>query len=533
MNFATTVQAYMNACYPALWVTTNEEERVVAECHSELKKLSTGDTVLTVYEWDCITGLYLKTLDNDVPHVVKDTTEPAKLFVAIQGIIKNKEDTIFILKDFHLQFNKELKKADYVCLLKTLFPVLKNQRGMLLFLSNMTKIPTEIAKDIQVIDYKLPGEAEIKTKLDYILSSVNDARKVKLKIPEDIASQAISAAQGLTLSEIESVFSFGIVKSKAFNTEFVDSVFQEKIQQVKKIAGLQYLPTEISFDNVGGLTELKRWVKMRKNGFSALAREYKLPTPRGVGLSGFAGTGKTLSAKAIAREFGFPLFQLNLGSLFNKYVGETEANFNQVIKIIESIGRCVILVDEIEKYLSESAVSGRSDSGTSSRSFGTFLSWLSDRTNPAFIVFTTNDHTILPDALIRKGRFDDLFWVDLPNAIEREDILNVVINKYGRKIKDFNLPELVDKTFNFTGAEIDNLFADAMYNAFGQNTEISMKHIDMELVNFRPQAVLKPDKVAFLRESVKGQLRLATLKIEEAETKIQISSKQITTCRMQ
>lgn len=516
MSFITTLQAYINACHPALWVTTHEEDRLVRECHTELRNLKENTAVSTIYEWDCVTGLFIKTEGNENPHIVKDTTDPSKLFIAIQNIIKVKEDTIFILKDFHLQFDKGLKKAEYVCLLKKLFPVLRNQRGLLLFLSSVTKIPSEISKDIQIIDYKLPTENEIKEKLDYVIASVNDSRKAKLKVEKEIEEQAISAAKGLTESEVESAFSFAIVKSKAFNDEFVKLVFQEKIQQVKKTGGLVHLPTEISFDNVGGLTELKKWVRVRKNGYSNTAREYKLPTPRGVGLSGFAGTGKTLSAKAIAKEFGFPLFQLDLGSLFSKYVGDTEGNFAQVIKTIESIGPCVILIDEIEKYLSESAVAGKGDSGTSSRSFGTLLSWLSDRTNPAFIVYTTNDHTILPDALIRKGRFDDLFWVDLPNAIEREDILNVVIKKYNRKPSKFDIPELVNKTFNFTGAEIDNLFVEAMYNAYSTKEEVSTKHINMELTQFRPQAVLKPDNIAFLRNSIKGQLRLATLKIDEA-----------------
>lgn len=518
MKFIKTLQAYANACCPALWVTTHEEERAVKEIHTELKKLYPADAQPIIYEWDCVAGLFLQTADPNNPHIIKDTNDPSKMFTAIQSIIKAKEDTIFILKDFHLQFSKDIKKAEYVCLMKKLFPVLRNQHGMILFLSSVAKIPPEIAKDIQILDYKLPTEEEIKGKLDYVVDSANEVREgPKLKVSAEIAQAAVFAAKGLTESEIEGTFSFAIVKSKTFNQEFVNSVFQEKILQLKKTIGLTHLSSEISFDNVGGLTELKKWVAVRKNGYTQKARDYHLPLPKGVLLSGFAGTGKTLSAKAIAQEFGFPLFQLNIGSLFGKFVGDTEGNFEQVIKVIESIGNCVILIDEIEKSLSNDAVSGRGDTGTSSRGFGTLLSWLSDRTNPAFIVGTTNNHTILPDALIRKQRFDDLFWVDLPNKLERQEIWNVVIKKYGRDPKKFNIPSLVAKTYNFTGAEIDSLFSDAMFSSFSSNIEISEKHIDAELVDFRPQAILKPENVTFLRESIKGKLRLATLRMEEAE----------------
>ncbi len=516
MSFISTLQAYRNACYPAVWITTYEEDRAVLDCHNELKKLDPDNTP-TIYEWDCVTGLSLKMPNETDAKVVKDTVDVTKLLGSIREIIKVKEDTIFILKDFHLHLNKELKKAEYVCLLKKLFPVLKDRRGIILFLSGVAKIPVEIVKDIQMLDYRLPAEKEIAEKLEYVAESINDGRKVKLQIPETVVSQATAAAKGLTSTEIENTFAFAIVKSKKFDESFVSAVFQEKILQIKKAAGLTYLPSEISFDNVGGLTELKKWIQVRKNGFSNAAKNYGLPFPRGVGLSGFAGTGKTLSAKAIAKEFGFPLFQLNIGSLFGKYVGDTEGNTEQVIKVIESIGSCVILIDEVEKYLSTDATSGRGDTGTSSRSFGTILSWLSDRTNPALIVYTTNNHTILPDALIRKGRFDELFWVDLPNAVERAEILKVVITKYKREVANFDLKSLVQKTANFTGAEIDNLFSEAMFNSFSQGKEINEAHIDAVLETFIPQALLYPDKVEFLRNSVKGQLRLATLKIEEAE----------------
>lgn len=179
-------------------------------------------------------------------------------------------------------------------------------------------------------------------------------------------------------------------------------------------------------------------------------------------------------------------------------------------KTVDSIGRCVILIDEIEKYLNHNATSGAGDSGTSSRSFGTLLNWLNDRTNPAFIVYTTNNHLILPDALIRKGRFDELFWVDLPNESERLDILKVVITKYGRAEKDFNLPELVEASHDFSGAEIDNAFKDAMFEAFSAGTEVANAHVIHEFEQTVPQSKINEKSISEMRSAVEGRLRLAS-----------------------
>jgi SpoVK/Ycf46/Vps4 family AAA+-type ATPase len=232
--------------------------------------------------------------------------------------------------------------------------------------------------------------------------------------------------------------------------------------------------------------------------------------PKGILLASVPGSGKSLIAKAIAKEFDCPLFALDIGSLFDSLVGNSEKNMREMIKTVESIGKCVILVDEIEKSLSNNAVSGGGDSGTSSRIFGTFLTWLNDRTNPAFIVATTNNHTILPSALIRKGRFDQLFWLDLPTAEERKDIFNVVIKKYGRDPKDFNLKSLVGGAENFTGAEIEEVFKDALFRAFESKEEVGDQHIQDVLADFIPFAVSHEDDLNVMRRQAQGKLTMVS-----------------------
>lgn len=340
MNFADKLKNYLNACYPALVIQTHEENRVCEEIYGILKKNC------TVYEWDCLEGLSERADKTSKKH--KDTVDPLKLFEFIQTRCVNvtKEKHIFIIKDFHLTLERPLKKADYIRMLRNTIPYLKAKNNMILLVGPTLNIPLELTKDIQLLDYSLPDEAAIDERLNFIVESINNTTtKSKLIVPPHVRETAVEAAKGLTGSEIESAFALAIVENKQFNEDFVSSVFKEKVQQVKKGGLLTYLDSDISFDNVGGLDGIKKWIKLRKGSYSKAAREYGLPFPKGIGLAGIPGCGKTLLAKATAREFGFPLFQLDLGQLFNKYVGGTEQNFANMIKTVEGIGRCVLLID--------------------------------------------------------------------------------------------------------------------------------------------------------------------------------------------
>jgi len=241
----------------------------------------------------------------------------------------------------------------------------------------------------------------------YNRKSTDKGDKVK-DIPGDIKQAAVEALKGLTVTEAQDACALAIIENHEFNSAFILSVFEEKVKQVKRNGLIQYIKPDISFDNIGGLNGLKKWIRTRAKAYSQAAREYQLPYPKGVLLCGIPGGGKTALAKATANEFGFPLFQLDIGALFGKYVGESEENFRKVIETVDSVGRCILFIDEIEKSLNKSATSGSGDTGTSSRSFATLLSWLSDHKSPVFVIATSNDHTRLPTELIRKGRFDEV-----------------------------------------------------------------------------------------------------------------------------
>lgn len=421
-------------------------------------------------------------------------------------------DTIFVLKDFHLHFDNKLT----IRMLRNACNVLKRRRNMIVFVGHKYVVPGELQKEIQLLDYDLPDSEAIAERINFIKDSVNNelthANKPPIEVDESIIEGAVEAAKGMTAHEVENALALAYTSVGKFDNEFVACVFQEKIAQLKKSGLLTYMEPNISFENVGGMQGLKTWLNTRKNAYSKEAREYDLPLPKGMLLASVPGAGKSLICKAIAKEFDCPLFSLDIGSVFDSLVGNSERNMREMIKTVESIGKCVILIDEIEKSLSNSAVSGSGDSGVSSRIFGTFLTWLNDRKNPAFIVATTNNHTLLPSALIRKGRFDQLFWVDLPTAEERREIFNVVIKKYNRNPKNFSLKTLVNGAEDFTGAEIEEVFKDALYKAFDAGEDVNDSHVMEVLAEFIPFAVSHEEDLKIMRRQAQGKLVMVTTK---------------------
>jgi ATP-dependent 26S proteasome regulatory subunit len=511
-KFTSNLQDYVNAAYPALFVHTFEEHRIVEEIKTLSRRPEGKDSGCSVYEWDCVQGL---TLGDEVNlQKIPNTIDPVGLFTVIKDYAKSKPgEKIFVLKDGNALFTAPLKGPLYVRAFKNVLSDLKAARNSIVIVAANPNLPMEVQKDIQHLDYALPNEEAIASTLQMTLDSANAGIKGKadkLTIAPDIHELSIEAAKGMTANELESAFALAIVKAKTFNNTFVKHVFNEKTQQIKKTNVLDHMEAKDNFDNVGGLEGVKKWVRERKMAFSKQARAYRLPFPKGLGLAGIPGCGKTLISQCIAGEFGVPLYKLDLGGLFSKYVGATEGNFIQMTRVVESIGRCVILIDEIEKYLNNGATSGAGDSGTSSRSFGTLLHWLASRTCPAFIVYTSNNHLALPIELVRPGRFDTLFWVDLPNQAERTDIVNIVIKKFGRDPQHFDIQALVDKTDGFTGSEISQGFQDGLFRSFAEDTEVTTAHVLAEYERIVPSSRTNYTQIEKMRETARGKLRFAS-----------------------
>lgn len=499
MSFIEKINNYQKASYSGLFVLTHEEHRL----ESELLLLRQTRPDVSIHSWDAQKGLVFIDGENHINH-----PEETRISTTLLEYVQNYkyENAIFILKDFHLHFDKVIN----IRLLRNAWNRLKSKGNMIIIVGHKFTVPPELHKEIQLLDYDLPGRDALLERFNFIKSSIDRSRaeagQPELVVADDILDSALEAARGMTHNECENAFALAWTATKRFDSSFVDAVFQEKIAQLKKNGLLTYLEPNISFDNVGGMNGLKQWLIARKKAYSKDAREYNLPLPKGMLLASVPGTGKTLICKAIAREFDCPLFSLDIGNIFDSLVGNSEKNMREAIKTIESIGKCVILIDEIEKALNNNAVSGQGDSGVSSRIFGTFLSWLNDRNNPAFIVATTNNHTLLPPALIRKGRFDQLFWLDLPSTDERKEIFEVVIKKYKRDPKNFSIKTLAKGAENFTGAEIEEVFKDALYNAFNAGEEVNDNHVQDVLAEFIPFAVSHEYDLQNMRSQAQGKL---------------------------
>jgi SpoVK/Ycf46/Vps4 family AAA+-type ATPase len=317
----------------------------------------------------------------------------------------------------------------------------------------------------------------------------------------------LDAALGMTTIEAENAFALSVVEAGKVCPMIVA---REKANEVKKNGLLEICDTVPSLDEIGGLDQLKRWLIERKDAFSKEAQEYGLPAPKGLLIIGVPGTGKSLTAKATAAVFQRPLLKLDAGRIFGSLVGQSESNLRSVLQTVEAIAPCVLWIDEIEKSFGNAHNSGASDGGTATRVLGTLLSWLQDRKAPVFVVATANQVRQLPPELLRRGRFDELFFVDLPNQAEREAIWRIQIAKYGRKPEQFEVFHLAKATEGFTGAEIEQVFIDAMYAGFGSRSEPTDVLLATLLVDYTPLAATMSEEIKALRAWAQGRVRTAT-----------------------
>src|ERR1039457_2978696 len=326
----------------------------------------------------------------------------------------------------------------------------KTKSKVLVILGCRMVLPPELERELTVIEFALPGKEELGAVLGGIMESAN----IK-NMETETREKVIDAAFGLTTIEAENAFALSVVQNKHVDPV---NVAKEKAQAVKKNGLLELIETRDSLDSIGGLDVLKEWLLKRRHAFSQRAIEYGLPTPKGLLILGIAGTGKSLTAKATAKVFGVPLLKLDAGRIFAGLVGQSESNLRAVIQTAEAIAPCCLCIDEVEKGFSGTKSSNATEGGTSSRVFGTFLSWMQDKRAQVFVVATTNDVSQLPTELLRKGRFDELFFVDLPNQAEREAIWTIQIAKHSRDPKDFDIVQLARATDGLTGSEIENVF---------------------------------------------------------------------------
>src|SRR5580698_2557356 len=479
MNFQTELETLIRARYPILYVLSSEEMRVqnlIMDIAQKRQK--------KVFEWSYSTGIVpAGTSIQSQKHRHAATKDP---IMALDQVIEQVEPAIFIFKDFH----PFLTKNNFAVTrkLKEIALHLKNSLKTIVLVSPVMEIPTELEKEITLLNHPLPSRDDLAALLEKIINDVKQFHQVKIDLDDAGRERLLQAALGLTLGEAENVFAKIIVKAERLCAEDVSEVFAEKQQIIRKSGLLEYYATDENFANVGGMSVLKDWLARRVVAFTHEAREFGLPFPKGILMLGVQGCGKSLCAKAVSNLWQLPLLRFDMGRMFNSLVGSSEENVRKAIAVAESVAPAILWVDEIDKAFAGIQGSGGSDGGTTARVFGTFLTWLSEKTTSVFVVATANDISQLPPELLRKGRLDEIFFVDLPAEEERAEIFRIHLAKRGRNQAGFDLAACAVASVDFSGAEIEESINSALYDAFDAKRELTTDDILNALVQTVPLA---------------------------------------------
>ena len=488
---------YIRAGYPGLYVVSAEELRVEAEFKSITERLNYG-----LHFWSVVDGLV------DVKaKTVNNANDPLEALEAVKNL---PEKSVVLLKDFHLFLNDPnpilLRK------LKDTLLHTKLKQKLLVILGCRLCLPAELEHELTIVEFKLPGPVELRG----VLGGIMESAGIK-SLDVDLREKAVEAASGLTTIEAENAFALSVAETRTITPSIIA---REKAQAVKKNGLLEIVEVKETLNSIGGLDLLKDWLLRRKDAFSQRAISYGLPSPKGLLIIGIPGTGKSLSAKATAAVFNVPLLKLDAGKLYGGIVGQSEANLRAVINTAEAIAPCCLWIDELEKGFAGSKSSGSTDGGTSARVFGSFLSWMQEKTKPVFIVATANDVSQLPPEMLRKGRFDELFFVDLPDEREREAIWKIVVERRGRAAIDFDLQQLAKSSEGLTGAEIEAVFLEAMFAAFERGDEPTEMDVGASMSSFVPLSKLMAEQIAALKQWANNRARPSTSTPATSERKL-------------
>jgi hypothetical protein len=496
------LETLVRARYPIIYVITGEEMRVqnmVLEIAAKRQK--------KVFEWTCSSGLVpAGSSIQSQRNRNASTKDPG---AALDLIIDQVEPAIFLFKDFHPFLTRG--NVAIIRRLKDIALHLKNSFKTIVIVSPVLEIPPELEKEITVLNFPQPTREDLAVLLDKILEDVRELKHVQIDLDEHGRERLLQAALGLTLAEAENVFAKIIVRYQRLGPEHVSEVFSEKQQIIRKNGLLEYYSSEEDFHQVGGLAVLKDWLNKRAVAFTVEANAFGLPPPKGVLLLGVQGCGKSLCAKAISRLWQLPLLRFDMGRMFGSLVGSSEENVRRAIAVAESIAPVVLWVDEIDKAFAGSQSSGMTDGGTTARVFGTLLTWLSEKVAPVFVVATANDVSQLPPELLRKGRLDEIFYVDLPSLEERIEIFRIHLAKRGRDSATFDLRALAGASNDLSGAEIEAAVISALYDAFYAKEALSCSHLLTALGQTVPLAKTMAERVAAQREWAKGRARNASV----------------------
>ncbi len=479
MNFLNDFVLLLKARYPIIYIVTNEEERIEYLIKYCAKKYVNR----TYYSWDFVDGYQGN--PNDTGFAARNPLE------ALDLVDKLTPETasLFVLKDY----DNFLKDFSVIRKLKNLSRSLKTQPKNIIIVSSEINIPDSLKEFVTLLEFPLPSYSEILEELNRLTSSLQQ------DIEPEVVNELAMACQGLSLERIRRVLSKIIAKYGEIDKSSPSLILQEKKQIIQQTQLLEFCLTDKGIGDLGGLDNFKDWLQLRKKAFSQEAVEYGLPYPKGLLLVGVQGTGKSIAAKIIANEWRLPLLRLDFGRLFASLIGQSEQRVRKMIEIAEALSPCILWVDEIDKAFAGAQSSG--DSGTTSRVLATFITWLSEKTTPVFVVATANNIDCIPPEILRKGRFDEMFFLNLPTREEREAIFEVHLKKYRPEgVSNFQVPLLGQLSKDFSGAEIEAVVIESMRLGFNENREFNNEDVLISIQNLVPLARTKSKEIDLLKD---------------------------------
>ena len=473
--------------YPVVFVESIDEEYVMNQLRQTASQLG-----LIFYQWSMTTGLRRGYKED--PYY--QTGDPEKMIRTVLSLIKSdrSESGLFVLKDF----DKHLENSILLRLFKDLVNLVKNTKNTIVIVSPEYKLPKDIEPEAGRIVGGYPDEKEIASVLKETLNELIKNEKGRISLTVDEIQRIIKSLKGLSVQQIRNVINQCFIDDHLIDVKDLDTIESYKKKLFDQEGLLEFCITEDK-ENIANFDNLKRWLSERKESFSW--ETSSLPPPRGALLMGVQGWGKSLAVKAIAKELGLPLYRLDIGRLYSQYIGQTEQNLRRGLATVDKLSPLCLWIDEIEKGFAASA--GESDGGVSQRVLGTFLTWMQERKSKCFLAATANDIYRLPPEFLRKGRFDEIFFVDLPDQEIRTSLIMIHLRKRGLTPEKFDCRLLGEKAADFSGAEIEQAIISALYRASSKKEPISTALILEQIGLTKPLALLKEEEISSLRDWAK------------------------------
>lgn len=532
------LELHLKASYKLIHFCSQEERRAEIAILKTVRQPPEGSRKRALYVWSETQGFLARDLDASGSPAPATPAEGAKgsdnPVTALKWIQereeKGKSEAVYVLKDLHSFIDPKRGRSTVVRQLKDVVQALEPTHSCVILLSGpQLVIPPELDKECVILDFELPTVGELEQRFKEMAQEYSGAVEIRLK-PDEFRELA-DAAKGLTMAEAELAFGKAVVQDRVLDRSDIGNITDEKKQVVRK-TGILSFEEPGAMTEVGGLEVLKRWLVKRKKVFSQEAREFGIQPPKGVLLTGIPGCGKSLCARAMASVWELPILRLDMGSVMAGIVGSSESNMRNATRSAEAMAPCILMIDEIEKGLG-GASDGGGDGGTTQRVFGFLLSWMSDKTAPVFVVATANNFEKLPPEMLRKGRFDEIFFVDFPNAIERRQVFEIHIGKAlqrrsGAKTLSpedrkkflasfgFDSPfeikkgtaagqlesvrgNLVELSQNLTGSEIEEAVKTSLIEAFAAGREFDAEDVARAIGNTVPLIDTMREKIHSIR----------------------------------